>query len=158
MQKDSKIIISIISAFAAVALVLLGFLGIHYLFGNPAGWILSADMRTFTVVTGGDYSQNQIADYMRSMRKSDEVYAQISEKLYCAEAENGYDNLDKMMAEKGWKFIGTDGNLITMRCYYKDGKAVWVRVEFDINGVWSLWNFGSQFDYDLETDGYKTMQ
>ena len=65
MQRDSKIIISVISAIAAVAIVLLSFLAIHYLFGNPAGWILSTDMRTFTVVTGGDYSQNQIADYMR---------------------------------------------------------------------------------------------
>ena len=158
MQKDSKIIISIVSAIAAVAIVLLSFLAIHYLFGNPAGWILAADMRTFTVVTGGDYSQNQIADYMRAMRKSEQDYTQITEKLYCASSENGYENLDAMMAEKGWKFIGTDGNLVTMRCYYKDGKAVWVRVEFDINGVWSLWNFGNQFDYNLETDGYKTMK
>ena len=158
MQKDSKIIISIISAIAAVAIVLLTFMAIHYLFGNPAGWIFSTDMRTFTVVTGGDYSQNQIADYMRWMRKSGKTYMQISDKLYCAVAENGYDNLDQMMADDGWQFIGTDGNLYTMRCYYKDGKAVWARVEFDINGVWCLWNFGNQFDYDLETDGYKTMQ
>ena len=158
MQRDSKIIVSIISAIAAVAIVVLIFFGVHYLFGNPAGWIFSVDMRTFTVVTGGDYSQNQIADYMRGMRKAEQDYVQISEKLYCAVAEDGYAHLDAMMAEKGWQFIGTDGNLITMRCYYKDGKAVWVRVEFDINGVWSLWNFGSPFDYDLKTDGYKTMQ
>ena len=158
MQKDSKIIISIVSAIAAVAIVLLSFMSVHYLFGNPAGWIFAADMRTFTVVTGGDYSQNQIADYMRAMRKSGQSYTQISEKLYCADAGNGYENLDTMMAEQGWEFIGTDGNLVTMRCYYKDGKAVWVRIEFDINGVWSLWNFGNQFDYNLETDGYKTMK
>ena len=158
MQKDSKIIISIVSAIAAVAIVLLSFMGIHYLFGNPAGWIFATDMRTFTVVAGGDYSQNQIADYMRAMHKSGQAYTQISDRLYCAAAENGYENIDAMMAEKGWQFIGTDGNLVTMRCYYKDGKAVWARIEFDINGVWSLWNFGTQFDYNVETDGYKTMQ
>ena len=89
MQKDSKIIIIIISVIAAVAIVLLSFLGIHYLFGNPAGWILSADMRTFTVVTGGDYSEDQIADYIRTMRKADLEYAKISDRLYCAAAENG---------------------------------------------------------------------
>ena len=62
-----------------------------------------------------------------------------------------------MMAENGWEFIGTDGNLITMRCYYKDKKAVWVRIEFDINSVWQLWNFGDEFSYDLQSNGYKTM-
>ena len=61
-------------------------------------------------------------------------------------------------AEDDATIYGTDGNLVTMRCYYKDGKAVWARVEFDINGVWCLWNFGNQFDYNLETDGYKTMK
>ena len=115
MQKDSKIIISIVSAIAAVAIVLLSFMGIHYLFGNPAGWIFATDMRTFTVVAGGDYSQNQIADYMRAMHKSGQAYTQISDRLYCAAAENGYENIDAMMAEKGWQFIGTDGNLVTMR-------------------------------------------
>ena len=37
MKKDSKIIISVISVIAGVAIILLSFLGIHYLFGNPAG-------------------------------------------------------------------------------------------------------------------------
>lgn len=158
MKKDSKIIIAIISVIVVAALVLLGFLSIHYLFGNPRGWILAADMRTFTVVTGGDYSKEQIADDIREMRKADQEYARISDRLYCAAAENGYENLDRMMAEGGWQFIGTEDNLITMRCYYKDGKAVWVHIEFDINNVWSLWNFGNVFDYDLEANGYKTMQ
>jgi hypothetical protein len=31
-------------------------------------------------------------------------------------------------------------------------------VEFDINGVWSIWNIGNLFDYDLAKDGYKNMQ
>ena len=132
-------------------------MGIHYLFGNPAGWIFSTDMRTFTVVTGGDYSKEEIADYIRTMRQEGKPYEKISNKLYCAAAENGFENLDKMMAENGWEFIGTDGNLITMRCYYKDKKAVWVRIEFDINSVWQLWNFGDEFSYDLQSNGYKTM-
>ena len=54
MQKDSKIILIITSLIAAVAVCILLFLGIHYLFGNPAGWVFEADMKTFTVVTGGD--------------------------------------------------------------------------------------------------------
>ena len=46
----------------------------------------------------------------------------------------------------------------TMRCYYKDGAARWVRVEYDINQVWCLWNIGNTFRYDLAKDGYKNME
>ena len=159
MQKDNKIILIITSAIAAVAIGVLLFLGIHYLFGNPAGWIFKADMKTFTVVTGGDYSAQQIADYMRGMRASDRTYMRISNKVYCAVGgDQAYENLDNMMAEGGYEFIGCDGNLQNMRCYYKDGRACWIRVEFDINGVWCLWNIGNFFDYDLAKEGYKNME
>ena len=159
MQKDSKIIVAITSVIAAAALCVLLFLGIHYLFGNPAGWIFKADMKTFTVVTGGDYTPQEIADHLRDMRNQDLTYKRISDRVYCAVGgEDVYANLDAMMTEKGFEFIGCDGNLQNMRCYYKDGKACWVRVEFDINGVWSLWNIGNLFDYDLAKEGYKNMQ
>ncbi|MBQ7542356.1 MAG: hypothetical protein IJT44_08730 [Clostridia bacterium] len=159
MQKDNKIIVIITSTIATVAVIVLLFLGIHYLFGNPAGWIFKADMKTFTIVTGGDYTAQQIADYMRGMRDNDLAYMRISNRVYCAVGgEETYDNLDKMMEERGYKYIGCDGNLQNMRCYYKDGKACWIRVEFDINCVWSLWNIGNFFDYDLAKDGYKNMQ
>ena len=159
MQKDSKIIVIITSAIAAIAVCVLLFLGIHYLFGNPAGWIFKADMKSFTVVSGGDYSAQEIADHLRDMREQELTYKRISDKVFCAVGgEEVYDELDKMMAGQGFKFIGCDGNLQNMRCYYKDGKACWVRVEFDINGVWSLWNIGNLFDYDLAKDGYKNME
>ena len=159
MQKDSKIIVIITSVIATIAVVLLLFLGIHYLFGNPAGWIFKADMKTFTVVTGGDYTTQQIADYMRGMREGGLDYMRISDKVWCAVGgKEVYGNLDKMMTGQGFQFIGCDGNLQNMRCYYKDGKACWVRVEFDINGVWSIWNIGNFFDYDLARDGYKNME
>jgi hypothetical protein len=159
MQKDSKIILIITSVIAAVAISILLFLGIHYLFGNPAGWVFEADMKTFTVVTGGDYSAKQIAGYMRRMRESGDTYLYISDKVYCAVGgDEVYSHLDSMMQQQGFEFIGCDGNIRDMRCYYKDGKACWVRVEFDINGVWSIWNVGNFFDYDLARDGYKNME
>ena len=159
MQKDSKIILIVTSVIATVAIGVLLFLGIHYLFGNPAGWIFEADMKTFTVVTGGDYSAKQIANYMRQMREDDRTYLRVTDKVYCAVGgDDVYAHLDSMMQEQGFPFIGCDGNLQNMRCYYKDGKACWVRVEFDINGVWSIWNIGSFFDYDLARDGYKNME
>ena len=149
MQKDSKIILIVTSVIATVAIGVLLFLGIHYLFGNPAGWIFEADMKTFTVVTGGDYSAKQIANYMRQMREDDRTYLRVTDKVYCAVGgDDVYAHLDS----------SCDGNLQNMRCYYKDGKACWVRVEFDINGVWSIWNIGSFFDYDLARDGYKNME
>ena len=115
-------------------------------------------MKTFTVVTGGDYSAQQIADYMRRMRDNDLTYMRVTDKVYCAVGSDVYTHLDGMMQEQGFEFIGCDGSVQSMRCYYKDGKALWVRIEYDINRVWCLWNFGSAFDYNLETDGYKTMQ
>ncbi len=158
MEKDSKILVIITSALATVAVGMLLFLGIHYLFGNPAGWVFEADMKTFTVVTGGDFSAQQMASYMRQMRDSDQAYLHVTDKVYCAVGgEDVYTNLDGMMQGQGFQFIGCDGSLQNMRCYYKDGKACWVRVEFDINGVWSIWNIGNLFDYDLARDGYKTM-
>ncbi len=157
MQKDSKIIVIITSVIAAAAVCVLLFLGVHYLFGNPAGWIVSADMKTFTVVAGGDYSAAEIADYMREMRSSAQDYLRISDRLYCAVGDETYAALDGMMLSQGWEYIGHDGNMQTMRCYYQNGKACWVRVEYDINQVWCLWNIGNQFEYDLKKDGYKNM-
>ena len=157
MKKDSKIIVIVTSVIAAVAVCVLTFLAVHYLFGNPAGWIIAADMKTFTVVTGGDYSASDIADYMRIMRNKNESYLRINDRLYCAKGDETYSTVDEMMASDGWEYIGHDGNMYTMRCYYKDGKACWIRVEYDINQVWCLWNIGNTFKYDLAKDGYKNM-
>lgn len=158
MTKDNKIITAIVAIIASAAVCLLIFFGIHYLFGNPAKIVLSPDMKTFTVVTGSDYTPGEIADYLRAMKSENASYKRINNKLYCAEAKNVYDNLNELMQSMGYEYIGCDGTLINMRCFYKDGKALWVRLEYDLNDVWSLWNLSDEFDYDLAKAGYKTME
>lgn len=157
MTKDNKIIVAIVAVIASVALCLLIAFGVHYLFGNPAKIVLPPDMKTFTVVTGADYTTGEIAGYMRSMRSEKVPYKRITNKLYCATADGVFDNLNELMTSMGYEYIGCDGTLINMRCFYRDGAALWVRVEYDLNGVWSLWNLSDEFEYDLARDGYKTM-
>ena len=158
MRKDNKIILYIVVAVAAVAVCFMIIFGTHYLLGNPMKTVFAPDMKTFTVVTGEDYSTWEIAEYLRAMKEDNLPYMRITDSLYCTTAENGYENLQKMMAEQGYEYIGCDGTLINMRCFYKDGKARWVRVEYDMNEVWSLWNICSEFEYDLAKDGYKNME
>ena len=157
MTKDNKIITAIIAVIASAAVCLLLFFGVHYLFGNPAKVVFAPDMKTFTVVGGADYTTGEIADYLRNMKSEKKSYKRITDKLYCAEAENVYENLNTLMQSLGYKYIGCDGTLINMRCFYRDGKALWVRVEYDLNAVWCLWNFSDEFEYDLAKAGYKTM-
>lgn len=157
MKKDSKIIVGVTAAIAFVAIMFVLIFGAHYLFENPARVVLSPDMKAFTVVSGGDYSPGQIADYVRQMRKTDEGYLRISERLYCSENVDGFSRLDRLMASLGYEYIGSESTSVNLRCYYKDGKARWVRVEYDLNNVWTLWNLGNEFEYDLAKEGYKAM-
>lgn len=157
MTKDNKIITGIIVVIASLAVCALVAFGIHYLFGNPLDIVFAPDMKTFTVVSGDDYTTGEIAAKFREMKAEKVPYKRITKKLYCAEAENVYDNLTKLMESMGYEYIGCDGTLINMRSFYKDGKALWVRVEFDLNGVWSLWNLSDEYEYDLAKAGYKNM-
>lgn len=157
MKKDSKIIIGVTVSIAALAILFVMIFGAHYLFENPARIVVSPDMKAFTVCSGGDYTTGQIADYIRRMRKTDEGYLRISEKLYCSENADGFTRLDKLMASLGYEYIGSESTSINLRCYYKNGKARWVRIEYDLNNVWTLWNLGDEFEYDLAKEGYKTM-
>lgn len=158
MKKDNKIILYIVVAVAAVAVCFMIIFGTHYLFGNPMKIVFSPDMKPFTVVAGKDYSAGEIAGYLRDMKEDDLPYKRIDDTLYCSRAENGLENLQKMMTEQGYEYIGCDGTLVNMRCFYKDGKARWVRIEYDMNEVWCLWNICSEFEYDLAKDGYKNME
>lgn len=157
MKKDNKIIVIIISVIASAALLMILFFGTHYLFENPTGIVFSPDMKTFTVVSGGDYTQGEIADYFRSMKKQEFSYMKITDKIYCAEGDNTYALLVEMMSEKGYEYIGSDEISVNIRYFYKDGKMISVRVEHDINAKWCLWNLGNAQKYDLDKEGYKKM-
>ena len=157
MKKDNKIIVIIISVIAALALIMILFFGTHYLFENPTGIVFSPDMKTFTVVSGGDYTSGELADHFRSMKKQELSYMKISEKIYCAEGDNTYSLLINMMGEKGYEYIGRDDISVNIRHFYKDGKMISVRVEYDINARWCLWNLGNAQNYDLDKEGYKNL-
>jgi len=160
-NRGNRIVIVIISALSALAVCFISFFGVHYFFHNPFEIVLPADMKPFTVVNGGDVTAQDAAKAFRAMKRSGKNYARLTESAYCAPAKNTYDELESMMRENGYMFIGTDGGAINMRCFYtkraEGGFIKWVRVETDASGVWAVWNFSSAEPYNLEVSGYKTM-
>ncbi|MCR5484108.1 MAG: hypothetical protein K6F09_00810 [Clostridiales bacterium] len=156
--RENKILRIIVIAISSVAVFFGIMFGIHYVFDNPFHIALPGDMKAFTVVSGGDMSPSHLASNIRGMEHQKMPYMQISDRAYCAMAENTYDILNEMMSDNGYTYIGYDGKAKNIRWFYKDGYARSVRVEFDTNEIWSVWNLSKLMKYDLKTEGYKTMQ
>lgn len=158
MINTNKILTVIIIAVISIAAIFAAVFGLHYVLGNPLKLVLPTDMRAFTVVNGGDYTSREFASFIRGMKRQDMEYMQISDNCYCAKGENSRDNIDALMKKNGYQYIGCNGSNKNLRCYYKDGTARWVRVEFDVHSVWSVWNFSDAEKYDLKKQGYKTLK
>ena len=159
MGKSNKVLTVLIVTISALAILFAATFGLHYFLGNPLEIVLPADMNAFTVVNGGDFTNREVASFIRGMKRQGLKYMQIADYCYCARGENTYDNLNEMMSDNGYAYIGHDSSDKNMRCFYKAeiGKIRWVRVEYDIHGVWATWNLGSLEKYDLAKDGYKTI-
>jgi hypothetical protein len=159
MGKSNKILTILIVAISVVSVLFATTIGIHYLLGNPLEVVIPADMNAFTVVNGGDFSNREFASLIRGMKRQNLNYMQVADYCYCARGEHTYDYLNEMMSENGYEYIGRNSSDKNMRCFYKAGvKSIrWVRVEYDIHGVWATWNLGDLEKYDLAKDGYKTM-
>ena len=144
---------------SVVAVLFATTFGLHYFLGNPLQIVIPADMNAFTVVNGGDFSNRELASFMRGMKRQDLKYMQIADYCYCARGEHTYDYLNEMMAENGYEYIGRNSSDKNMRCFYKAEitSIRWVRVEYDIHGVWATWNLGTLEQYNMAKDGYKTI-
>jgi len=160
-NRGNRVVIIIVTALTALAICFVTFFGVHYFFHNPFEIALPADMKTFTVVNGGDVTAQDAAKKFRSMKRSNAKYTQLTESAYCAVGKNTHDELEKMMKDRGYIYIGCDGKAVNMRCFYikrADGGFIkWVRVEVDMNEVWAVWNLSALEPYNLEANGYKTM-
>ncbi|NLO45723.1 MAG: hypothetical protein GX107_04365 [Clostridiales bacterium] len=159
MGKSNKILTIMIAAISVVAVIFASTFGFHYFLGNPLEIVLPADMNAFTVVNGGDFSNRELASMIRGMKRHELNYMQAADYCYCARGEGTYDFLNEMMAANGYEYIGRSSSDKNMRCFFKAeiNKIRWVRVEYDIHGVWATWNLGALEEYDLAKDGYKTI-